>query len=46
VKISGMKTRLITANEILSNNSPIDKLPKEILCQINSWNEGRNEIDL
>ncbi|CAF3676167.1 unnamed protein product [Rotaria socialis] len=46
VKISGMKTRLIADNELLSNNASIDKLPKEILCQINCWKEGRNEIDL
>ncbi|CAF1174964.1 unnamed protein product [Rotaria sp. Silwood1] len=46
VKISGMKTRLITDDELISNNTSIDILPKEILCQINCWNEGRNEIDL
>jgi hypothetical protein len=41
-----MKTRLITDDELLNNNSSIDSLSKEILCQINCWNEGRNEIDL
>lgn len=41
-----MKTRLITDGELLSNNSSIDILSKDILCQINCWNEGRNEIDL
>jgi len=46
VKISGMKTRLIADDELLSNNSPIDLLPKEILCQINCWDDDRNEIDL
>ncbi|CAF2479483.1 unnamed protein product [Rotaria sp. Silwood2] len=46
VKISGMKTRLITDDELISNNFSIDVLSKEILCQINCWNEGRNEIDL
>ncbi|CAF2082584.1 unnamed protein product [Rotaria magnacalcarata] len=46
VKISGMKTRLIADDELLSSNASIDKLPNEILCQINCWKEGRNEIDL
>ena len=41
-----MQTRLITDDELLSNNSSIENLSKEILCQINCWNEGRNEIDL
>jgi hypothetical protein len=41
-----MKTRLITDDELLSNHSSIDILSKEILCQINCWNQGRNEIDL
>ncbi|CAF1571144.1 unnamed protein product, partial [Adineta steineri] len=46
MKITGMKTRLISDNELLSNNSSIDILTKELLCQINCWNKDRNEIDL
>ncbi len=46
MKISEMKTRLITDDELLSTNSSIENLSKEILCQINCWNEGRNEINL
>ncbi|UJR35977.1 hypothetical protein I4U23_028718 [Adineta vaga] len=46
VKIPGMKTRLIAENELLPVNSPIDVLSKEMLCQINCWNDDRNEIEL
>ena len=41
-----MKTRLIADDELLPGNTPVDVLPKEILCQINCWDDGRNEIEL
>ena len=46
VKVSGMQTRLIDDDELLVHDGSMDGLPKEILCQINCWNDGRNEIDL
>ena len=46
VTITGMKTRLIADNELLAIHFPLDQLPKELLCQINCWNDNRNEIDL
>ncbi|CAF1179224.1 unnamed protein product [Adineta ricciae] len=46
VKFTGMKTRLIADDELLPGNIPVDVLPKEILCQINCWDDDRNEIEL
>jgi len=46
LKISGLKTRLISDEELISNQLAIENLSTELLAQINCWHQGRNEINL